>query len=372
MDADDEEDADHLQTSYLADQLEMAKDRGNGEAVELFTKQLAALKPAAEADRCKDARLLSNRLVTRAAQLSTTVTKLQNVATENRTRLATLAEERTNALALLKTEYEAKVAEYTRTYDDGITAATAAVAKAEADILSEKALHAVEDQRLKDAVTHALGTKPLKRGRWADATAAEEQQAGADEDSDLEGPEDLPDVPVHTVLAVDTSATAPAINQALGLSGDKMLTPELIGSILQAHLKAAEEFQEAADLERQAAHVAQHTARLDEARKQASAERDARHAERIKASVDEDEKAEVDELNGSTRLTRSSKARGRSRTPPNEQEELPMPPLPPVQPLTGSATVVACAVMVKSKSAKNADKKAANKARKQAKTAAGQ
>jgi hypothetical protein len=368
MDAeDDEEDAQHLQKEYLSDQLQLAKDRGNTEAAELFEKQLAALAPAAEEDRVKDARLLSNRLCTRAAHLNSVVTKLQNVAAENRTRLVTLEVERTSALDAITEEFYRKIAEYTHTYDEGIAEATAAVEKAEADILSEKALHAVEDQRLKDAVTHALGTKPPKRGRWADAAIAEEQQAGDDEDSDLEGPEDLPEVPVHTVLAVDTSATAPAINQALGLSGDKMLTPELIGSILQAHLKAAEELQAAADIIRQAEHVAEHTARLDAARIQASAERDARHAERVKASAVEEEQAEAEELNGNTRRARPSKTRERSRTPPNNQEELPLPPLPPAQPVTGSATVVACAVMVKSKTTKNQEKKAAKKAKKQSK-----
>ena len=146
-----------------------------------------------------------------------------------------------------------------------------------------------------------------------------------------------------------------------------MLTPELIGSILQAHLKAAEELQAAADLQRQAEHVAEHTARLDEARKLASAERDARHAERVKASAAEEDQAEADELNGSTRRARSSKTRERSRTPPNDQEELPLPPLPPAQPTTGSATVVACAVMVKSKTAQNQAKKAKKNAKKQGK-----
>ena len=38
MDAEDEEDALHLQKGYLTDQLEMARDRGNAEAAELFTK----------------------------------------------------------------------------------------------------------------------------------------------------------------------------------------------------------------------------------------------------------------------------------------------------------------------------------------------
>ena len=178
----------------------------------------------------------------------------------------------------IKTEYDAKVAEYTRTYDDGIATANAAVDKAEADILRERAEHAIEDQRLREGVTQALGTHPPKQKRWADMTAPENSPAGEDEDSDLE---DSPDLPVHTVLAVDTTATAPAINQALGYSGDKMLSPEIIGHILQAQLRAAAELQEAADAERQATHAAQHNARLEEARKIASAERDARHAERL-------------------------------------------------------------------------------------------
>ena len=144
-----------------------------------------------------------------------------------------------------------------------------------------------------------------------------------------------------------------------------MLTPELIGSILQAHLKAAEEFQTAAEARRQAEHVAEHTARLDAARIQASAERDARHAERVKATAAEEDQAEADELNGSLRKARSSKTRERSRTPPNEQEELTLPPLPPAQPVAGSATVVACAVLVKSKTMKNQEKKAAKKAKKE-------
>ena len=250
------------------------------------------------------------------------------------------------------------MADYTRTYDEGIATATASVDQAEADILREKAEHAVEDQRLREAVTQALGTKPAKRGRWSD------MKAGADEDSDLEDADDTPDVPVHTVLAVDTSITAPAVNQALGYTGDKMLSPEVIGHILQAHLRAAAEMQEAADAERQAAHTEQHTARLAEARIAASADRDARHAARVKAHVDAEEKADVEELNGDTRPSRSAKARGRSRTPPNEQEDPPTPPMPPAQPVTGSATTVACAVLVKSKTAKTHDNKAAKKAKK--------
>ena len=371
MDAGDSDDnAQHLQMEYLNDQLQLATDRGNKEAVELFTKQLAALQiaqaPAAEEDRVKDARLLSNRLCTRSAHLNGVVTKLQNVAAENRTRLATLAEERTKAVDAITEEYYAKVAEYTRTYDAGIAAATAAVELAEADILREKAEHAIEDQRLREGVTQALGTKPAKRGRWADISA-EERPAGDEDDTDLEDQDDAPDVPVHTVLAVDTTSTAAAVNQALGFSGDKVLSPELIGSILQAHLRAAEELQAVAEAERLAAHTAQHTARLDEARQAASAERDARHAERVKAQEDADEKAEVDALNGVSRSSRSAQARGRSRTPPNDQNEPPIPPLPPAQPITGSATVVACAVMVKSKIAKNQEKKAAKKAKKEKK-----
>ena len=146
-----------------------------------------------------------------------------------------------------------------------------------------------------------------------------------------------------------------------------MLSPELIGSILQAHLKAAEELQAAADIERQAAHVAEHTARLDEARKQASVERDMRHAERVKASAVEEEQAEADELNGTARRSRASKTRERSRTPPHDQEESLLPPLPPAQPVTGSATVVTCAVMVKSKTQQNQAKKAKKNAKKQGK-----
>jgi len=196
---------------------------------------------------------------------------------------------------------------------------------------------------------------------------AEEQKAGDEDDSDLEEPEDLPEVPVHTVLAVDTSATAPAINEALGLTGDKKLTPELIGKVLQAHLKAAEELQAAAEAQRQAEHVAEHTARMDAARIQASVDRDARHAERVKASAAEEDQAEADELNGTARKSRSSKTRERSRTPPADQEESEPPPLPPAQPVTGSSTTVACAVLVKSKTQKNQDKKAAKKAKKQSK-----
>jgi len=304
-------------------------------------------------------------MCSRAAHLNTVVGRLQNTAAANRTRLTTLAEERPNALAALKEEYDAKVAEYTRTYDDGIAAATAAVDQAEADILREKAEHAIEDQRLREGVTHALGTKSPKRRRWADIAAPENSPAGEDEDSDLDEQDDAPDVPVHTVLAVDTAATAPAINQAFGYSGDKMLSPEIIGHILQAHLRAAAELQDAADAERQATHAAQHNARLDEARKTASAERDARHAERLKAQEDAEEKEEVNALNGDARPSRPSKARARSRTPPNEQEDPPMPPLPPQQPTTGSPTVVACAVIVKSKTMKNQEKRARKNAKKQ-------
>jgi len=41
--------------------------------------------------------------------------------------------------------------------------------------------------------------------------------------------------------------------------------------------------------------------------------------------------------------------------------------LPPAQPVAGSATVVACAVLVKSKTMKNQEKKAAKKAKKEKK-----
>ena len=297
--------------------------------------------------------------------MNTVVTKLQNTAAANRTRLATLETERANALDTITDEYYRKIGEYTRTYDDAAAEATAAIEQAEADILREKAEHAVEDQRLREGVTQALGTNQSKRRRWADHSAPEKRPAGEEEDSDLDEQDDVPDVPVHTVLAVDTTATAPAINQALGFSGDKMLSPEIIGHILQAHLKAAAELQEAADAERQAQHVAQHTAHLDEVRKVASAERDARHAERLKAQEDAEEKEDVNALNGDARPSRPSKARARSRTPPNEQEDPPMPPLPPQQPTTGSPTVVACAVIVKSKTMKNQEKRARKNAKKQ-------
>ena len=105
------------------------------------------------------------------------ITNLQNTAAENRTRQARLAEERTNALATLKTEYDAKVAEYTRTYDEGIVAAIAAVTQADADIMREKAEHAIEEQRLREGVTHALGTTAAKRGRWANAREAEDRDS---------------------------------------------------------------------------------------------------------------------------------------------------------------------------------------------------
>jgi len=105
MDAeDDEEDAQHLQKVYLTDQLQLAKDRGNAEAVELFQKQLAALAPAAEEDRVKDARLLANRLCNRDTHLNTVIAKLQSVAAENRTRLVTLAEEKSKALSIITDE----------------------------------------------------------------------------------------------------------------------------------------------------------------------------------------------------------------------------------------------------------------------------
>ena len=171
---------------------------------------------------------------------------------------------------------------------------------------------------------------------------------------------------MHTVLAVDTVDTASAVNLALGYAGDKALSPELIGHILQAHLKAAADLQEAADAVRLAEHTAMHTARLDEARQAASADRDARFAARQRAHQDAEEKQEVEELNGHSLSSRASKARARSRTPLAEQEEPPAPPLPPQQPKTGSATIVACAVVVKTKADKNAEKKRAKKAAKEA------
>ena len=66
------------------------------------------------------------------------------------------------------------------------------------------------------------------------------------------------------------------------------MTPEQLGNILQAHLKAAADLQEEKDAKWRGDHLAAHNAKLEAAKLSASADRDARFAARLKKQEDED------------------------------------------------------------------------------------
>ena len=130
---------------YLTEQLDLANEHGNVEAAVLFQKQLAALEPASEEERAKDARYLSQRIVSRADRLKGVIAKLQAVATEATMKQQRLKEERLKDLSELEEAYETKRSAHAATYDEAIDAAAAAEKQAGMDIEKENAAHVAED-----------------------------------------------------------------------------------------------------------------------------------------------------------------------------------------------------------------------------------
>lgn len=348
----------HSARESLQEQPDLAKSFNNVEAAALLEKQLDALAPASKEQKDKDARYFSQQIVARADRLKRIVAKLQVTATDAAVTQRRLAEEKARDLADMLKAYEVKRDAHAATYDEAIAAAKEEEKQAGSDIGKEKSRHAAEEARMKDAVVNVHsqpGARKDRRAPWADKMESDGEDIEEDENGDLEE-----EASVLTTLATDTKDTAEAVNTALGLTGDKAMSPELLSNIVQAHLRAAADLQAQADSRR----AAEHYGKLDAATAAASAARDERHAQRQKEHQDAEEKRETKAANEGQVPPHSTNARGRSRTPPaDRQEPIPPPPPLPQQPASGSATSIPIAVMVKDKS-KNQATKAAKKARK--------